>query len=63
VAAFELFCGIWGKLRAFRLGCEADELLLALVRDLENQVVAAGLLLSMRPNAARASEEHSHRAT
>ena len=54
-AAFELLCGLWGKLRAFRLRCEADELLLALFRQLENQVVAAGLLLSIE--AERRSRE------
>jgi hypothetical protein len=55
VATFELLCGMWGKLRAFRLGCETDELLLALFRQLENQIVAAGLLLSIE--AERRSRE------
>ena len=47
LAAIELFCEVWGKLRAFRSGCEGDALLLALFRQLESQLVAAGLLLSV----------------
>ena len=47
-AAFDVLGDILGKLRAFRSGCEEDQFLTALTAHLENQLVAAGLVLAIQ---------------
>jgi|tagenome__1003787_1003787.scaffolds.fasta_scaffold20976337_4 hypothetical protein len=46
--AYELFCEIWSRLRLFRSSHLADEFLAELLANLENQVLAAGLLLAIK---------------
>jgi len=48
LAAFEMLGDIWGELRAFRSSCPQDEFLKDLTAYLENQVVAAGLVLTIQ---------------
>ena len=48
LAAFEMLEDIWGQLRAFRSACPQDEFLNDLSAHLENQFVAAGLILAIR---------------
>ena len=48
LAAFEMLVDIWGQLRAFRSVCPQDELLTSLTAHLENQFVAAGLVLTIQ---------------
>ena len=45
LAALELLADLWGQLRAFRSGCPQDTFLVTLTTNLENQLVAAGLIL------------------
>lgn len=45
--ALELLLKLWGQLRAFGSGCPQDAFLVALTAHLENQMVAAGLLLTI----------------
>jgi len=46
--AFELFGEIWGRLRAFRAGRANDDILQQLMQHLENQTLAAGVVLSVQ---------------
>ena len=48
LAALELLADLWGQLRAFRSCCPQDAFLVALTSRLENQLVAAGLLLTIQ---------------
>jgi hypothetical protein len=48
VAAFEVLANIWFQLRAFRSACPQDEFLSELTIHLENQFVAAGLVLAIQ---------------
>ena len=48
LAAFEMLRGFWGQLRAFRSACPQDEFLSELTTHLENQFVAAGLVLTIK---------------
>jgi hypothetical protein len=48
LAAFEMLGDIFGELRAFRSACPQDEFLSELISHLENQLVAAGLALTIR---------------
>ena len=48
LAAFEMLGDIWGQLRAFRSVCPQDEFLTSLTAHLENQFVAAGLVLTIQ---------------
>jgi hypothetical protein len=51
IAAFDLLCELWDRLRTFRSSCPQDKFLSLLLVHLENQVVAAGLVLSFEINA------------
>ena len=46
--AFELFGELWAKLRAFQSSGAQDHVLLTLTRHLEQQLVAAGLVLAVQ---------------
>jgi hypothetical protein len=46
--AFDLFCELWDRLRTVRASCREDAFLSALFLHLENQLVAAGLVLSIK---------------
>jgi hypothetical protein len=46
--AFELFGEIWGGLRAFRAARANDDILRQLMQHLENQTLAAGVILSVQ---------------
>ena len=48
VAALELLVSLWGQLRAFRPACHHDEFLSSFTAELENELVAAGLLLAIQ---------------
>ena len=48
LAAFEMLGDIWGQLRAFRSACPQDEFLRDLTAYLENQLIAAGLVLAIQ---------------
>ena len=48
LAALELLADLWGQLRAFRSGCPQDGFLVALTSRLENQLIAAGLILQVK---------------
>jgi len=48
LAAFEMLEKIWGQLRAFRSACPQDQFLAGLTAYLENQLVAAGLVLTIQ---------------
>src|SRR5205085_8208134 len=50
-AAFDLFCEIWNRLRLFRSSHLADEFLVELLTHLENQLLAAGLILAVKIEA------------
>ncbi|WP_409187996.1 hypothetical protein [Bradyrhizobium sp. RDM4] len=47
-AVFELFSELWAKLRGLEPSCAQDPVLLVLIRHLEHQLVAAGLVLTMQ---------------
>jgi hypothetical protein len=47
-AAFEVLADMWCQLRAFRSACPQDEFLTDLTAHLENQLVAAGLVLTIQ---------------
>ena len=47
-AALELLADLWGQLRVFRSECPQDAFLVALTANLENQLVAAGLILQVQ---------------
>jgi len=47
-AAFDLFCEIWNRLRLFRSSHLEDQFLAELLAQLENQLVAAGLILAIK---------------
>lgn len=46
--AFELFGELWTKLRAFESSCAPDHVLLTLTQHLEQQLVVAGLVLTIQ---------------
>ncbi|MCK1538193.1 MULTISPECIES: hypothetical protein [unclassified Bradyrhizobium] len=46
--AVELFCELWAKLRGFQSRCAQDQVLLAVIRDLEHRLIAAGLILAIQ---------------
>jgi hypothetical protein len=48
LAAFEMLGDIWGQLHAFRSACPKDEFLSELITHLENQLAAAGLVLTIK---------------
>jgi hypothetical protein len=48
LAAFEMLGDIWGQLHAFRSACPQDEFLSQLITHLENQLVATGLVLTIK---------------
>lgn len=48
VAAFELLVSLWCQLRAFRSACPQDEFLTRFTAQLENQLVAAGIVLAIQ---------------
>jgi hypothetical protein len=48
LAAFEMLADIWGQLSAFRSACPQDQFLMGLTTYLENQLVAAGLVLTIQ---------------
>jgi len=48
VAAFELLTNSWSQLCAFRSACPQDAFLTDLIFDLEGQLVAAGLVLTIQ---------------
>lgn len=48
LAAFDLLCELWDRLRTFRCSCLQDTSLSLLILQLENQVVAAGLVLLIK---------------
>ena len=48
LAAFEMLGDIWGQLRAFRSAGPQDEFLKDLTAYLENQLIAAGLVLAIQ---------------
>ncbi|MET4329740.1 hypothetical protein ABIB80_005587 [Bradyrhizobium sp. i1.15.2] len=47
-SAFELFAELWAKLRGFEARCAQDHALVALIRDLEHQLIVAGLILAIQ---------------
>jgi hypothetical protein len=47
-AAFDLFCEIWNRLRLFRSSHLEDQFLVELLTHLENQLLAAGLVLAIK---------------
>jgi hypothetical protein len=47
-AALEMFGDIWGRLNTFRSACPQDPFLLGLTAYLENQFVAAALVLTIQ---------------
>ena len=47
-AAFDLFCEFWSRLRLFRSLHLADDFLAEVLAHLENQLLAAGLLLAIK---------------
>jgi hypothetical protein len=47
-AAFDLLCELWARLRAFRSSCHEEEFLVQLISCVENQVIAAGVLLVIK---------------
>ena len=47
-AAFDLLCEFWARLRTFRSSCHEDEFLVQLTSGVENQVIAAGVLLVIK---------------
>ena len=48
LAAFEMLGDIWDQLRTFRSACPQDPFLMGLTAHLENQFVAAGLVLTIQ---------------
>ena len=48
IAAFEMLGEIWGQLCTFRSACPQDQFLTDLTTYLENQLVAAGLVLTIQ---------------
>ena len=48
LAALELLANLWCQLRAFRSKSPQDEFLKVLTAHLENQVIAAGLVLAIQ---------------
>ena len=48
LAAFEMLGDIWGQLHAFRSACPQEEFLSELITRLENQLAAAGLVLTIK---------------
>jgi hypothetical protein len=47
-AAFDLFCEIWNRLRLFRSSHLEDQFLVELLTHMENQLLAAGLVLAIK---------------
>ena len=47
-AAFDLLCEFWARLRAFRSSCQEEEFLVQLTSCVENQVIAAAVLLVIK---------------
>ena len=47
-AALDLLCEFWDRLRTFRSSCHEDEFLVQLTSCVENQVIAAGVLLVIK---------------
>jgi hypothetical protein len=47
-SAFDLLCDLWARLRAFQSSCLEEEFLVQLISCLENQVMAAGVLLAIK---------------
>jgi hypothetical protein len=48
LAAFEVLGDIWGQLQVLRSACPQDQFLTGLTVYLENQLVAAGLVLTIQ---------------
>ena len=48
IAAFEVLGDIWGQLQGLRSACPQDPFLTGLVDYLENQLVNAGLVLTIQ---------------
>jgi hypothetical protein len=46
--AFDLLCELWDRLRTFRASCREDAFLSPLILHLEDRLVAAGLVLSVK---------------
>jgi hypothetical protein len=47
-SAFDLLCECWTRLRTFQSSCLEEEFLVQLISCLENQVMAAGVLLAIK---------------
>ena len=47
-AALDLLCEFWARLRTFRSSCHEEEFLIQLTSGVENQVIAAALLLVIK---------------
>ena len=47
-AALDLLCEFWARLRTFRSSCHEEEFLVQLTSCVENQVIAAGVLLVIK---------------
>ena len=48
LSAFEVLGDIWGQLQVLRSACPQDQFLTGLIVYLENQLVAAGLVLTIQ---------------
>jgi hypothetical protein len=46
--ALDLLCEFWTRLRTFRSSCHGDEFLVQSISCVENQVIAAGVLLVIK---------------
>ena len=47
-SAFDLLCELWARLRTFQSSCLEEKFLVQLTSCLENQVMAAGVLLTIK---------------